>query len=1075
MSFIMRPIRFASTGHIIEGSGLFDGSTGTLARTPGSAGNVDTYTLEFIFKLNDAGSIAVNNYLFAAGTAGANRTIFYVNTANKLGMLHTSGGATTLGRETTALLRDPSSYYQVIYVVDTSESTAADRCKMYLNGTLIEDFSYEVSTIAQNANTFVNSTDPQRISRGAASAANYADVYMARTTLIDGQALDPTSFGETTDDGFWSILDVSGLDFTGTNSFLIEGGSAMSAGTDSSGNSNDFTKSGTITATNDSPTNDSANGYGNYATWDALNNNLISTSRDHALSNGNRTTTLSGSTSSRSALTIHPSHNVHVEFIAGAVSGLYPFIQGFVTGGERGGSSIFQNSADGENTVGLVDGASAAEWSAGQRVTIEVDTINGRVYFWVNGTAQNSANPDAGSGYTLEYTPTGDGHISICTVCNGSATMTVNADNPADTVNTGYVTLSTANLPTPAIINPDDHFFSTIIDHDGSDTDGTCTFNLDTYEWLAIIKNTTGAVEKWYWIDSLNGVNKYWSTVNSDAQTTDANVMSVSGTTFTLGSTLGDKDYLVEFHKAGLAADTAANTAGAQNTTETSFNTESGFVIHLYEGTGANTTLGNPLAKALDFMIAKRLDGTDNALSWHKDLDTPTTGYLDLATTAPEANHASIWNSTIPTATLISLGSNSNVNTAATQVLYGWHSVDSYSLFWRHEGTANADGPFINTGSYPNVILTKDIDTAADSWYYFNQALSSPNQWGYPLLLQDTHVPVDNSALDAVSNGIKLRSTNSPNVASSYVGVMWGGRPMTDGSINQGRADGNPGVARTIANGGSLSFDGDYAINTFNASGTISFDASPADGVEYLVIAGGGGGGANIGSGGGAGGYRTATGFAVTANTSYAITVGAGGAGGTSSIGAKGANSVFSSITSTGGGYGNNNNDATAPSTGGSGGGGARDASGAASAPVTDPVQGFAGGDGVRTNGYDNAPGGGGGASEVGQDGATNANSGDGGDGRASSISGSSVTRGGGGAGGGYQNSVPDQVLGSGGAGGGGQGSLGGTASPNADQDGDANTGGGGGGGGWNNELAVSNSYGGDGGSGVVIIRYKYK
>ena len=67
-------------------------------------------------------------------------------------------------------------------------------------------------------------------------------------------------------------------------------------------------------------------------------------------------------------------------------------------------------------------------------------------------------------------------------------------------------------------------------------------------------------------------------------------------------------------------------------------------------------------------------------------------------------------------------------------------------------------------------------------------------------------------------------------------------------------------------------------ISTFNASGTLT-TASQTTSVEYLVIAGGAGGGGSVGGGGGAGGYRTASGFSVSASTAYSITVGAGGAG----------------------------------------------------------------------------------------------------------------------------------------------------------------------------------------------------
>ena len=81
--------------------------------------------------------------------------------------------------------------------------------------------------------------------------------YMSRVFIQDGVYGVPTDVGEVTDDGFWQINDASDLTF-GNNGFLIVGGSAMAAGTDSSGNSNDFTKTGTITTTNDSPTNGDA-------------------------------------------------------------------------------------------------------------------------------------------------------------------------------------------------------------------------------------------------------------------------------------------------------------------------------------------------------------------------------------------------------------------------------------------------------------------------------------------------------------------------------------------------------------------------------------------------------------------------------------------------------------------------------------------------------------------------------------------------------------------------------------------------------------------------------------------------
>jgi len=254
------------------------------------------------------------------------------------------------------------------------------------------------------------------------------------------------------------------------------------------------------------------------------------------------------------------------------------------------------------------------------------------------------------------------------------------------------------------------------------------------------------------------------------------------------------------------------------------------------------------------------------------------------------------------------------------------------------------------------------------------------------------------------------------------------------------------------ATGGDITTDGDYKIHTFITSGT--FTVSSGGDIEYLLIAGGASGGAansaaqDGSGGGGAGGYKTATGHAVTIQA-YTITIGAGGAGvTTSSVGNDGDDSVFDSITAIGGGGGAYWGQTTA-SNGGSGGGAAL----TVGTPGTGTVgQGFDGG-----SGEDTSAGGGGGAFEVGED-AITSTGGAGGAGKSSSITGSAVTRAGGGGGGTY-----NQTSGAGGAGGGTAGAN--TITSSNSSSCAANTGGGSGGG--------FNS--GSGGSGVAIFRYQFQ
>jgi len=308
------------------------------------------------------------------------------------------------------------------------------------------------------------------------------------------------------------------------------------------------------------------------------------------------------------------------------------------------------------------------------------------------------------------------------------------------------------------------------------------------------------------------------------------------------------------------------------------------------------------------------------------------------------------------------------------------------------------------------------------------------------------------------------------------------------------------------ATGGTITTSGNFKIHTFTGPGTfcVSCGGNPAGSstVDYLVVAGGGSGGTSAsggdnGAGGGAGGYRESSGAAsgcysasplgsgVSAlpvtSQGYPITVGGGGAGVTyvlspeaARVGNDGSNSIFSTITSTGGGGGGGGPGGigapfAAGRSGGSGGGGssvggAGGTPGAGNTPPVSPPQGQNGGSGASDNATYRVAGGGGGAGAVG---GTVSNpapaAGPGGAGVTSSINGTPTARAGGGGGGGHPGG--SRTGGSGGSGGGGAGGF-----PGNQVAGTANTGGGGGGrGGCQPTTSAA------GGSGIVIIRYKFQ
>ena len=259
--------------------------------------------------------------------------------------------------------------------------------------------------------------------------------------------------------------------------------------------------------------------------------------------------------------------------------------------------------------------------------------------------------------------------------------------------------------------------------------------------------------------------------------------------------------------------------------------------------------------------------------------------------------------------------------------------------------------------------------------------------------------------------------------------------------------------------GGVITTSGSNVIHTFNTSGTLTPLSSLT--ASYLIVAAGGGGGSYAGGGGGgAGGLLTGSGVTIDSNSTYIVTVGAGGVGGVnaSPVATNGGNSLFSAYATSavGGGFGGGYYGSfSAGATGGSGGGAPYGGAGSGSGTSGQGNNGGAGSGGGLTY---NGAGGGGGAGAVGGNANTSsgAPAGNGGIGLTSSISGTSTYYAGGGGGGDYTS-----TAGTGGTGGGGNGGSNGNASA-----GTSNTGGGGGGSG------ATGSSGGAGGSGIVIISY---
>ena len=201
-----------------------------LNRTPSSAGNTRTWTwsgwVKYTTDPNDLG-------LFTGYSASSLTMVRFKSHLLDFvveGVTH---------RRTDAFFRDPSAWYHIVWAFDSTQSTASNRSRLYINGVEITDFSTN-NTIAQNATTGVNSTNAQVIGATSTVPNDAFDGYMADVYLIDGQQLDCTSFGAFNDDGVWQPAVYSGA--YGTNGFhLFDFAKESGIGNDSSGNNNDFT------------------------------------------------------------------------------------------------------------------------------------------------------------------------------------------------------------------------------------------------------------------------------------------------------------------------------------------------------------------------------------------------------------------------------------------------------------------------------------------------------------------------------------------------------------------------------------------------------------------------------------------------------------------------------------------------------------------------------------------------------------------------------------------------------------------------------------------------------------------
>ena len=373
-----------------------------------------------------------------------------------------SGYASQL--QTNAVLRDSSAWYHIVYSWDTTLATADDRQKIYING--VEQTYSTRTNYSQNAATSWNANSySKRV--GALNSSSYFSGLISYTAFVDGLQYDATSFGETNAaTGIWKIKTSPSVTY-GTNGFFLKMDTS-SPGSDTSGNNNTFTASGTPTLAQDNASN-------NLATMNPLDNYY----QGSIFSNGNNTflTTDVSTTYNTSSIMVNTGKwYVECKVVSGSATtniGIVGEMADATTGeikAKEFGYAYISNGEFGNNGSASSYGSSYAN---GDIIGIALDCTNNKLYFSKNGTFQDSGNPSAGSGgktitavasttlglYTFAACDTSNGDVRTFSFNfgNGFFGTTAIASSNADAaghglfeyaVPTGYFSLNTKNLNT---------------------------------------------------------------------------------------------------------------------------------------------------------------------------------------------------------------------------------------------------------------------------------------------------------------------------------------------------------------------------------------------------------------------------------------------------------------------------------------------------------------------------------------------------------------------------------------------------------------------------------------------------
>lgn len=729
-------------------------------RTPASASNRTTWTWSAWVKRGKLGAAQV---LFSAGTGTAEFRLGFIS-SDAIEIYEYTSPSYNWQKITTAVYRDPSAWYHIELTYDTTNGTAANRIKLYVNGAQVTSFSTDTNPTSSFSG-YVNSAVAHGIG-SFSTGANYLDGYLTEINFVDGQALTPSSFGETNSvTGVWQPKKYGGT--YGTNGFYLNfsdnsNNTATTIGKDYSGNGNNWTPNNiSVTAgtTYDSmidvPTNyaDGSTGRGNYAVMNPLDKTA-----SLSVTNANLTASFSslnqvcfstfGVSSGKWYWEVNPSTTA--EDMIG-VANASATRSGY-TGSDANGWSYYKTNGNKyNNATGTAYGATYANTDI---IGVALDMDAGTLTFYKNNTSQGTAF----TGLTGTLFPT------LSTAGTGAAQSINFGQRPFTyTPPTGFVALNTQNLPTPTISNGANYMAATL--YTGNGTSQSIVNSGGFQPDLVWVKERSGTRNNRL-VDSVRGATKEIYSDLTFAEATDANgLTSFNSNGYSIGSSVGyNANGITQVGWQWKAGNSSSSNTNGSITSTVSVNATAGFSVVTYTTPASftNATVGHGLGATPAMLIVKSRGAVGSWPVWQKSLNS--TDYLLLNTTDAKATSANMFNGT--SSTTFTIGTSGNWGGNTTFVAYCFAAVAGYSAFGSYTGNGSTDGPFVYCGFRPRFIMIKRTDTTGD-WHILDTSRDTYNVAGnvlYPNLSSAESGVVWNQ--DILSNGFKLRITGANENAS---------------------------------------------------------------------------------------------------------------------------------------------------------------------------------------------------------------------------------------------------------------------------------------------------------------------